>query len=209
MAGIVIGIVLAVLSVPLGILIIVLGTANALKPFDSPTVFAADGSINQVSIISGRTMAIWINMPTGGHDCSVADPSGNDVSLRELSVLQDVGTWFEFAQFTPTGRGIYTVTCLTTSGGTQINYTIEPAFTNPFIWFVSGVVAGFVAFAVGLFLIIWFAVRRGKWTNTYGYEPAPVYAQPMPPIQQAPYPGTPYPPQQPSPAGATSTPRRW
>jgi len=197
MAGIIIGIILIVLSVPIGAAIIYAGVSSTAKAFVSADQFYSDGNSNQVSITGTADMGIWASASLVSGTCQVADPSGNDVALNYSSISQNVNSWWLYATFTPNGSGTYTVAC-SQGMGFSFDYLVAPTIVTKSVvgGLFGGIAAGFVAFVVGLVLIIVTAVRRGKWTRTYGgTAPGMVtaYGQAMPPA----YPPQAYPPQMP------------
>jgi len=205
MAGIIIGIILIVLSVPIGIAIIAMAVTGTARAFTSAEQFVSDGSSYSVAITGTKQMAIWIDTSTTPGACQMTDPSGNDVNLNEDITDQFVNNWWSYAAFTPDGDGTYTITCSPDFGGNNFDYIVAPDIVNGSTvgGLIGGIAAGFVAFVVGVVLIIVTAVRRGKWTSTYGGTPGMAYGQPMPlappqawaPAQQPP--ASPYPGQQP------------
>ena len=185
MAGVVIGIILIVLSFPVGLVIIISTLTSTPKELSSAEQFVADGSSNQISITGTRQMAIWVDRYSSvTEDCQMADPSGNDVALSYNHSYQYVDGWYMSDVFTPKVSGTYTVTC-SSFFSYDVYYLVAPTTLRNYnaVGTLGGIAAGFVMFAGGLALIIVTAVRRGKWTNTYGAPPpgmATAYGQTAP-----------------------------
>jgi len=202
--GIVIGIILMVLSIPVGLGIIYAVVTSTPKALDSAKQFVGDGSSNQVSITDTTPMAIWVSVPgaVSRYSCQVTDPSGNDVALN-YSPSHFVRKWSLYAVFTPSGSGTYTVACSSsTDNDGYLVYVVTPsiASSSPLPGVFGGIAVGFVMFAGGLVLIIRRPSVAAGGQALFGTSDAYV-THPMPgiPPVYAPYPGLPTQPQTPLP----------
>jgi len=161
-AGIVLGIVIAVVGIIAGSVVMTVGALNtvvsgAADVLNSPDFFTdastdvvnaadfpADSSDNYLDVTAGTTMAFWF--PSGmSATCAVADPGQNIVTLDQPASSTIVGDWQIVLTFEPTSTGSYDVACR--ADGDNFNYRVAAALltkvdltagTTQGFWFPTG-----------------------------------------------------------------------
>jgi len=197
-AGIVMGIVIAVVGLIAGAVVMTFGAlggvvSGAIDVSNAPD-FAADASDYYVDATAGTTMAFWFPSGANGR-CAVFDPNGNEVTPVQPNYTSNSGDLQVVLTFDATVDGSYDVACLTS--GDAFNYRVAPSLLTSGVktsLIVGGAIMG-VMLIIGIALLIVSIVRRANWTKNHGSAMQPMMYPPQDPPQQAPYPQQ-YPPQQ-------------
>lgn len=170
--GIVMGIVLMVLGPGIGFAIAVIGSVGSAIDnvvFDGYISSDSEASVSLKAGIDYVIAESYNSSNLSDSTCSVTDPSGANVGLRNPSDRNSLTASFEspIVEFTANATGRYSITCVSESG--YQSYSVQQTNLVEGVkgWFVGGLIFGAIAFLGGLAWLISTVVRRGRWDREH------------------------------------------